>query len=169
MGGGGGVSSIKKSGNCSVSCSGVKCASDFFFFSEEKPKFTRAPVSSIAEPGKPVTLSAQIENADEVKWLKNEKEIRSSRDVKIEKDKDDKTLHLLKIPNFSPDHVGLYTCQALNDTGVMKGSAFLGEKGLHLLFSLVEITLEKCNRGSLPLVLKNRNLTLKSEKTFWTS
>ena len=34
-GGWGGVSSIKKSGNCSVSCSGVKCASDFFFFRRE--------------------------------------------------------------------------------------------------------------------------------------
>ncbi len=99
----------------------------------DKPKFVSAPVSTVAEPGKPVCLTVQIKDATEVKWLKNEKEIRPSRDYKIEKDRDDKTIQMLKIPNFADSHVALYTCQALNENGVVKASAFVVEKGIYTI------------------------------------
>ncbi len=120
------------------------------------PKITIPIKPSSVKSGDVAVFECKIEGQPkpELYWFCGNRKIRSSRFVKISKEKDCSTL---TIKNVMPIDSGKYTVRAINRAGVKSSSATLTVKGIHLINNLQILTsLEiKCFSNSFAFILFN--------------
>lgn len=86
------------------------------------PKFIKQLKPEICRPDRPAILQCKVDGVPfpEIKWFFNDIELFATENIRITVV--DKTT-TLEIVNVTPQHVGIYTCQARNEAGVATSKA----------------------------------------------
>lgn len=107
------------------------CLSSFlFFFLIAPPVFTQKPFPVGALKGSDVILQCEISGTPpfEVVWVKDRKQVRSSKKFKITSKNFDTSLHILSL---EPSDIGEYHCKATNEVGSDTCACTVKFKGLY--------------------------------------
>lgn len=102
----------------------------FFFFLVAPPVFTQKPSPVGALKGSDVILQCEISGTPpfEVVWVKDRKQVRSSKKFKMTSKNFDASLHIL---NLEASDIGEYHCKATNEVGSDTCTCIVKFKGLY--------------------------------------
>lgn len=106
-------------------------SSFIFFFLVAPPIFTQKPSPVGALKGSDIILQCEISGTPpfEVVWVKDRKQVRSSKKFKITSKNFDTSLHIL---NLEASDIGEYHCKATNEVGSDTCTCTVKFKGLYM-------------------------------------